>query len=53
MSEHNANDNQQVDDAQVQVSAAAFAAKYRSKRECYLFLVSDVGVYLPSYGKCP
>ena len=35
----------------VQVSAAAFAAKYRSKRECYNFLAVDVGVYLPSYGK--
>ena len=37
----------------VQVSAAAFAAKYRSKRECYNFLAVDMGVYLPSYGKYP
>ena len=36
----------------VQVSAAAFSAKYRSKREVYNFLAVDVGVYLPSYGKC-
>ena len=36
----------------VKVSAAAFAAKYRSKRECYNFLAVDVGVYLPAYGKC-
>ena len=35
----------------VQVSAAAFAAKYRSKRECYNFLAVDMGVYLPNYGK--
>ena len=35
----------------VQVSAAAFAAKYRSKREVYNFLAVDSGVYLPSYGK--
>ena len=35
----------------VQVSAAAFAAKYRSKREVYNFLAVDSGVYLPAYGK--
>ena len=36
----------------VLVSAAAFAAKYRSKRECYNFLAVDMGVYLPAYGTC-
>ena len=35
----------------VHVSATAFAAKYRSKRECYNFLAVDMGVYLPNYGK--
>ena len=30
-------------------SAAAFAAKYRSKRECYNFLSVDANVYLPAY----
>ena len=34
------------------VSAATFAAKYRSKRECYNFLAVDMGVFLPAYGKC-
>ena len=29
------------------VSAALFAAKYRSKRECYNFLAVDCDVYLP------
>ena len=33
----------------VLVSAAAFAAKYRSKRECYNFLAVDANVYLPAY----
>ena len=37
--------------ASVKISAAAFGAKYRSKRECYNFLSVDCGVYLPSYGK--
>ena len=31
------------------ISSKAFAAKYRSKRECYNFLASDVGIYLPPY----
>jgi len=35
----------------VQLSAVEFAAKYRSKRECYNFLAVDAGVYLPPYGK--
>ena len=34
------------------ISAAAFAAKYRSKRECYNFLAIQCEVYLPPYGKC-
>ena len=43
---NNINDQQQ---ARVTVSAAAFAAKYRSKRECYNFLAVDANVYLPAY----
>jgi len=35
----------------VQISAAEFGAKYRSKREVYNFLAVDAGVYLPAYGK--
>ena len=35
--------------ARVTVSAVAFAAKYRSKRECYNFLAVDANVYLPAY----
>ncbi len=33
----------------VAVNAAAFAAKYRSKRECYNFLTVECKVYLPAY----
>ena len=33
-----------------QIPAAEFAAKYRSKRECYNFLAVDAGTYLPPYG---
>ena len=32
-----------------QVSSKEFGAKYKSKREIYNFLASDVGVYLPPY----
>ena len=42
----NINDQQQ---GRVTVSAAAFAAKYRSKRECYNFLAVDANVFLPAY----
>ena len=35
-----------------QVSAKEFAAKFKSKRECYQFLAVDCNVYLPPYGKC-
>lgn len=35
-----------------QVSAKEFAAKFRSKRECYNFLAGECEVYLPPYGKC-
>ena len=31
------------------VSAAAFAAKYKSKREVYMFLTVDRKAYLPSF----
>ena len=46
--------NQQIPQPPVQmqqIPAAEFAAKYRSKRECYNFLAVDAGTYLPSYGK--
>ena len=36
-----------------QVSAKEFAAKFKSKRECYNFLAGECEVYLPPYGKCP
>ncbi len=35
-----------------QVSAKEFAAKFKSKRECYNFLAGECEVYLPPYGKC-
>ena len=31
------------------VSSKEFAAKYRSKKECYNFLATDYGVYIPPY----
>ena len=31
------------------ISSKEFSAKYRSKREIYNFLATDVGVYLPPY----
>ena len=33
------------------ISAKEFAAKYKSKRECYNFLAGELDVYLPPYGK--
>ena len=33
------------------ISAKEFAAKFKSKRECYNFLAGDLNVYLPPYGK--
>ena len=35
--------------SQGQVTSKEFATKYRSKREVYNFLATDVGVYLPPY----
>ena len=35
----------------VKITAAAFGAKYKSKREVFNFLAVDVGIYLPSYGE--
>ena len=32
-----------------QINAASFGAKYSSKREVFRFLVSEAGVYLPTY----
>ena len=34
-----------------QISAMEFAAKFKSKLECYDFLALDCDVYLPPYGK--
>ena len=34
-----------------QVSAKEFAAKFKSKRECFNFLAGECEVYLPPYGK--
>ena len=34
-----------------QVSAKEFAAKFKSKRECYTFLAGECECYLPPYGK--
>ena len=43
--------------AKKKVTAKAFAAKFRSKREVFNFLSVDVGIYLPAYGNdhasCP
>ena len=33
----------------LRISSKEFQAKYNSKRECYNFLASDVGIYLPPY----
>jgi len=40
--------NQQARGRQ-QVTATAFAAKYKSKREIFNFLTMDVKAYLPTY----
>ena len=32
-----------------QITAAEFAAKYKSKKEVYALLAVDVGAYLPAY----
>ena len=34
-----------------QISAKEFAAKFKSKRECFNFLAGECEVYLPPYGK--
>ena len=34
-----------------QISAKEFAAKIKSKRECFNFLAGECEVYLPPYGK--
>ena len=52
MSNDNQNQIASASIANVNISASAFAAKYRSKRECYNFLAVDCGIYLPAYGKC-
>ena len=48
--EGNANNNMQIGDNQpavAQISAKEFAAKFQSKRECYVFLAVENNVYLP------
>ena len=35
------------------ISAKEFAAKFKSKRECYNFLACECDIYLPPYGKSP
>ena len=35
-----------------QISAKEFAAKFQSKRECYVFLAQECDIYLPPYGTC-
>ena len=50
--EQNNQDMHQIGDARnpaAHVSSKEFAAKYRSKREIYNFLATDVGIYLPPY----
>ena len=45
-------DGGQAQQAQIQqVSAKEFAAKFKSKRECYTFLAVEGDIYLPPYGK--
>ena len=48
----NRNQDNMVMDGQAKkkVTAKAFAAKFRSKREVFNFLSVDVGIYLPAYG---
>ena len=41
----------QAQQPNVEVSAQEFAAKFKSKRECYSFLAGDCNVSLPPYGK--
>ena len=48
----NGHNNQQIPQSPVQmqqIPAAEFAAKFKSKREVYRFLSSEVKAYLPSY----
>ena len=41
---------QAADPGLTKVSAKEFAAKFKSKRECYNFLAGECDVYLPPYG---
>ena len=52
MNRNNNNMDHALPAGRVSVSAAAFGAKYRSKRECFNFLAVECNVYLPAYGKC-
>ena len=36
----------------MRISAQEFAAKFKSKRECYMFVASENDIYVPPYGKC-
>ena len=50
MDDVNGNQNVNLQDrGRQQVTATAFAAKYKSKREIFNFLTIDVKAYLPSY----
>ena len=51
MAQHNVPMNQVPDGGKqmVQVSSKEFASKYKSKRELYNFLATDVGIFLPPY----
>ena len=45
-------EDQRIEDAPprtVGVNSKEFSAKYKSKREIYNFLATDVGVFLPPY----
>ena len=42
-------DNQINSNSQQSITAAAFSAKYRSKREVFNLLTIDCRAYLPSY----
>ena len=55
MSQIDGNDLAQINGGNVpnaQVSAKEFAAKFQSKRECYVFLAQECDIYLPPYGTC-
>ena len=46
------NAQQQRGQGAVNINSAAFASKFKSKREIWTFLTVDVGAFLPSYEHC-